>query len=72
MKVPDNRGSTITAKVVIKNRQAGFDNPPKTGGSCRINERPSAPTNLKPNQTVIPSTANSVSFSMTVGSDEDG
>jgi hypothetical protein len=71
MRVPNNRGSTIIAKIVIKNTEP-FTNPDKTGGSCRINRLPSAPTNLNPNRAVIPSTANSVSFSMTVGSDKDG
>ena len=71
MKVPNNRGSTITAKVVIKNTES-FTNPSKSGGSCLINRLPSAPTNLKPSQTIIPSTANSISFSMNAGSDKDG
>ena len=72
MQVPNSRGSTITAQVIIKNEQAGFNTDPKISGSCRINNRPYKPTNFNPSRTIIPSTANTVSFSMNAGSDDDG
>lgn len=70
MKVPSNRGSTITAKVVIKNTQTSFTNPSKTGGSCKINSLPDAPTVLT-DSTIIPSTQSTISFTVTAGTDAD-
>ena len=70
MTVPSNRGNTITAKVVIKNTQTSFTNPSKTGGSCKINSLPEAPSVLT-SSTTIPSTQNTISFTVTAGTDAD-
>ena len=71
MTVPSNRGSTISAKVVIKNTE-DFTNPSKTGGSCKINSLPSAPTNLTTSKSIVPSNTSKVQFTMTKGKDNDG
>ena len=71
MTVPNNRGSTITAKVVIKNTQTGFTNPSKTGGSCKINSLPEKPKKIQPSATIVPSLGGEVSFIVEPGKDDD-
>ena len=69
--VPSNRGSIISAKVVIKNTE-NFTNPSKIGGSCKINNLPSAPTNPTTSSNIVPSNVSKVQFTMTMGKDDDG
>ena len=79
MTVPDNRGATITAKVEIKNRQSGFDNPTLTGGGCKINrlpEKPSVPQIIEEhtiinNTIMVPSTQETISFRVEAGEDSE-
>ena len=70
--VPDNRGSTIIARVKINSSISNsYDSNYLQGGSCVINRVPGAPT-VVPSATFLPSTQATISFNVTKGNDPDG
>ena len=67
---PWERGSIITAKVIIKNTWTGASAASKEGGACTINRLPNSPTVSSITGTV-PSTQQNISFNVTAGTDGD-
>lgn len=70
--VPDSRGSTISARVtILSSISASYNSSALTGGSCKINTIPGAPS-VSISQSNIPSTQATIAFTATKGSDPDG
>ena len=67
-----DRGSSIQASVFIKQTWEGATEAVQSGGQCRINRLPSAPTISNYNsKIIIPSTQNTYSFVVYTGFDND-